>query len=207
MSLQLQTIWVDLASAYSDDRELIDRLWLELHTAYTGKKRHYHNFDHIALMIGLAQAHRSDLEDFETVMFSIFYHDIVYNATRKDNEWKSAERASERLRELDFPAPRIARCHAQVLATKDHELSDDPDTNYLLDFDLAILAEPEEIYMDYCRRIRKEYAIYPDLMYNPARKKALRHILDMEHIFKTETFRAELESKARENIRAELSRL
>jgi predicted metal-dependent HD superfamily phosphohydrolase len=62
-------------------------------------------------------------------------------------------------------------------------------------------------YREYCQQVRKEYAIYPDFLYNPGRKKALQHFLDMDVIFKTGFFRNKYEIQARKNIVQEISGL
>ena len=78
------------------------------------------------------------------------------------------------------------------------------DINWLLDFDLQILAAPWEDYEVYYKQIRQEYKIYPNMLYNPGRKKALHHFLERDFIFQTDVFRAAYEAKARENIKKEI---
>ncbi|MNJ03033.1 hypothetical protein D3C73_1632060 [compost metagenome] len=51
--------------------------------------------------------------------------------------------------------------------------------------------------------MRQEYAIYPDLVYNPGRKNVLLHFLAMDRIFKTDYFFEKYEKPARENLRKE----
>jgi predicted metal-dependent HD superfamily phosphohydrolase len=52
--------------------------------------------------------------------------------------------------------------------------------------------------------VRKEYLIYPDLIYNPGRKKVLHHFLAMDRIFKTDFFYNKFEQQARQNLRKEI---
>lgn len=94
-----------------------------------------------------------------------------------------------------------------ILATKNHELSADNDTNYLLDADLAILGQTLDDYQKYTEQIREEYSIYPDFMYNSGRKKVLNYFLDMDEIYKTPYFKKNYEQKARVNIKNDLSEL
>jgi predicted metal-dependent HD superfamily phosphohydrolase len=196
--------WINLTNKYSQDQELINDLWLEIEQAHTSKDRHYHNLDHLAYMVDLALKFKDALEDLDVVLFSIFYHDFVYHAKKNDNEQKSAEVAAQKLSLLNVSEAKIMRCQKQILATKKHELSADQDTKYLLDFDLAILGDSEENYKSYTRKVRDEYAMYPDFMYKMGRKKVLRHFLDMDRIFKTQAFLESHEEKARENLKAEL---
>lgn len=200
----LQQSFTRLAGLYTADSAIINRLWTEIETAYSHPKRHYHTLQHLENLLTQLQEVKPQISDWDTVLFALYYHDIVYKATRKDNEEKSAELARKRLEELQYPADKIARCVAHILATKTHALSEDTDTNLFTDADLGILGADTQTYMRYAAQVRQEYAIYPDFMYNPGRKKVLQHFLRMEHIFKTEYFREKLEGQARRNMELEL---
>lgn len=123
------------------------------------------------------------------------------------NEEDSAKLAMQKLTEIRYPAEKIAKCANMILATKSHELSEDTDTNYLIDADLAILGKSPYDYQKYKEQIREEYSIYPDFMYNKGRKKALTHFLQMETIYKTPYFQKKYEQQARLNISNELETL
>ncbi len=204
---QLRPVWTRLVGAQTDDHSLQQTLWEEITVQYSGPKRHYHNLDHILYMANLARDCHALLTDPDTLLFSIFYHDVVYDAARKDNEAKSAETARVRLKRLGYPEARIQACTHQIMATKDHADAQDQDTCFLLDMDLAILGDSPEAYAAYTRKIRAEYSMFPDALYKPGRKNVLKHFLAMQHIFKTEHFRTAREPRARENLQAELDAL
>ncbi|MGB1315039.1 MAG: hypothetical protein ACPG4Y_03410, partial [Chitinophagales bacterium] len=136
-----------------------------------------------------------------------FYHDIIYNALKANNELKSAELAKKRLIQLSVNNSTITHCFNHILATKNHTKSINDDTNYFLDADLSILGKPWDTYSLYIKNIRKEYAIYPDLIYNSGRKKVIQHFLNMENIFKSNFFIDKYELKAKQNLKKELSLL
>ncbi|WP_428228573.1 HD domain-containing protein [Flavobacterium sp.] len=176
--------------------------WLNLEKAYSGKSRHYHNLTHIKDMILSFETYSGKLKSPNEILFSIFYHDYVYVSSKKDNELKSAEYALSILPEnvkLDKQLVFDAIC-----ATQQHQHNENEDINWLIDFDLKILARDWEDYKTYFEQIRKEYRIYPDLLYKPGRAKALKHFLEHEFIFQTEEFRSLYEEKARENIESEI---
>lgn len=202
--INLQEIWNQLASKYSGDSQFVKKLWEEIEFSYTNKNRYYHNLGHLEYMIEKAQQYKEKLTDPDTVFFSIFYHDIVYDPKRQDNEQKSAEIARENLSRLGVPSEKIVNCQNQIISTKAHSRSIENDINYLLDFDLAILGESPELYTDYTKKIRKEYSIYPDFLYKRGRKKVLQHFIEMDRIFKTEEFYNNYERQARENMKTEL---
>ena len=205
--LDLKSKWNQLAQEYSQDSSLIGSLWEEIELAYTHKKRHYHNLNHIAYMLNKAYEFHDEIEDMGIFSFSIFYHDIVYNTSKKDNEEKSAQLAKKRLEKLGLSDEQILKCEHQIIATKLHNEQSSSDTNYLVDIDLAILAEDWPIYLNYTLQIRKEYSIYPEFMYRKGRKKVLHHFLDMDRIFKTDTFFQAREQNARKNLEKELNSL
>ncbi|CCQ52544.1 hypothetical protein CWATWH8502_2532 [Crocosphaera watsonii WH 8502] len=47
--------------------------------------RYYHNLNHLIHLINLALQYKNNIEDFETLLVSIFYHDFVYEITEKNN--------------------------------------------------------------------------------------------------------------------------
>lgn len=133
-----------------------------------------------------------------------FYHDLVYDAKKQDNEEQSALLAEKRLTALSVPEAIISLCKEIILATKSHLVSANSDVNLFTDADLSILGKPWEQYEIYYKQIREEYSVYPDLLYKPGRRKVLKHFLAMERIFKTDVFREKYEKQARRNLGREL---
>lgn len=187
---------------FSKDERQVVACWQELETAYNLPGRHYHTLQHIEQMLSLLEEVKEDCADLEALQLAIFYHDIVYNAQRKDNEARSAVIARKRLTALGFK--RIGKVVALILATQKHERADDRDTNYLLDIDLNILGAAWPRYREYAQQVREEYIIYPDELYKPGRVQVLRHFLGAARIFKTDYFYRKLEARARENLQKEI---
>lgn len=205
--MNLQERFLHQCLKFISDPQLIDSLWAEITKKYTEKGRHYHNLKHLEKMFSELDAIRDYIADFSDITFSVFYHDIIYDAASKANEEKSAEFAASRLKMLNVDQETVWKVTEQIIATKAHQRSDDPDTNYLLDADLSILGKDRDTYEDYTRKIRKEYAVYPDFLYKPGRKKVLQHFLGLENIFKTGEFRNRYENPAKENMRWEIASL
>ncbi|WP_308004821.1 hypothetical protein [uncultured Chryseobacterium sp.] len=192
---------------YTQDQNLIGDLWSEIEKKYTEKGKHYHNLEHLENLFSELDAVKDEIENFSVLSFSVFYHDVIYDASSKSNEEKSAEFAAVRLKRLRVDDYFIQKVSEQIIATKSHHLSEDSDTNYLLDADLSILGKDSEVYFDYTKKIRKEYSIYPDLLYKPGRKKVLKHFLEQKDIFKTPIFKEKYEDIARANIQMEIDGL
>lgn len=192
---------------FTKDKILIEKFWFEIEKKYSGKSRHYHNLQHLETLFEEIEHVKDKIKNFNSISFSIFYHDIIYDATSKLNEEKSADVAKERLEILGVNNDDIQRIYEQILTTKSHQKSEDEDTNFLLDADLSIFGKSSQVYVEYTKQIRKEYSIYPDFLYKLGRKKVLQHFLELESIFKTEYFRNKYEIQARENIEFELKGL
>lgn len=202
--LKAKDIWTGLVFRYVPDKHLAGNLWEEISSAYGLKERYYHNLVHIEYLIDHAFSYRADLDDFDTVLFSIFYHDIVYDPKRDDNEERSAQLARQRLGSIHLQKEKIIRCEQQILATKDHLGIGEKDCDYFLDFDLAILGEEPQRFRSHSENIRKEYSHLNDAVFARSRKQVLEGFLAMDRIYKTTPFYEKYEARARRNIKAEI---
>lgn len=203
----LKDTFIELLTRYSDNSDQRNKLWAEVEKSYSNKKRQYHTLQHLEnLLVQLGEV-KNEIIDWDSTLFTLYYHDIVYNSLLSDNEEKSAELAVKRMKQLSVPGEKIELCKAQILATKSHIKSTNSDTNYFTDADLSILGQAWGEYQIYCSNVRKEYSIYPDFVYQPGRKKVLNHFLAMDRIFKTDYFYSKFEEQAKQNIERELELL
>jgi predicted metal-dependent HD superfamily phosphohydrolase len=200
----LKETFINLLTNYSDEISLRNDLWTEIEANYSDKKRYYHTLSHLSNLQNQLCEVKDKIKNWETILFTLFYHDIVYNALESDNEEKSAELAEKRMQQINVPTEIIKNCKSQILATKKHEDNSDFDTNFFIDADLSILGQDTETYKVYFQNVRQEYSIYPDIIYNLGRKKVLKHFLDMDRIYKTDYFHAKFESQAKMNLQYEL---
>jgi predicted metal-dependent HD superfamily phosphohydrolase len=204
--MDLKTLFMAMAGSLPG-RDNAGTLWLEIEDHYTEKGRHYHTLEHLRHLYAGLLLNKNAVSDWNAVLFALFYHDIIYSPTAKDNEEKSAELAARRLEELGAGTALIDKCRRLILATKKHEPGEDRDINLFTDADLSVLGASPEVYLRYAQNVRKEYSIYPDLLYKPGRKKVLQHFLDMPRIFKTPEFYGHYEAQARLNLAHELKGL
>lgn len=192
---------------YRQNPPRTQHLWASLLKAYTHKNRHYHNLQHLQQMLQQLGQVQALIQNWDAILFALFYHDVVYNPLQKNNEHKSAQIASQCLKPLGVPPHTLQLCEQHILATATHLQQATPDTNYFTDADLSILGQNPYQYQQYCLQIRKEYHVFPDLLYNPGRIKVLQHFLAMPTIFKTQPFITLYEHAARRNIEQELLQL
>ena len=179
-----------------------------LSAAYQAPTRHYHTLQHIENLLNRLEA--ADLQDPVVVQLAVWFHDVVYNALKSDNEARSAAEALAFLQDSTLEPARQQRVAFLINRTADHtqpQPPDDADLLYFLDADLSILGAPEADYQAYARQIRQEYRLVPDLLYRPGRRKVLANMLAAPELFRTPAMRAELDAAARRNLAAELASL
>lgn len=74
----------------SDNKKYNLECWNEIEKNYSSKSRHYHNLEHLENMFNELNNIESKINDLDTLLFSVYYHDIIYKSTKKDNELQSA---------------------------------------------------------------------------------------------------------------------
>lgn len=203
--MQLQQRFYNLLLNYTQEKGIIDSLWKEVYENYSEKHRAYHNLNHLKELFIQFDTYKATLNKPNLLAISIFYHDIIYKIWNKNNEEKSADFAVTKLSGI-INTLDLTITHQQILATKTHSTTNE-DTKWLMDFDLAILGQPEKTYKEYTNSIRKEYKAIPTIIYKSGRKKVLQHFLNKSFIFATNEYRKLHEAKAKENLRFELKSL
>lgn len=204
----LRGAWTRIAITYGAHVSVAEKLFGTIVKAYAEPGRYYHTLRHIEAVLAdidrfaLATADRIPLD------FAAWFHDLIYDTHREDNENRSAEFAANILRGLMAPEPVVARVAGLVLATKHHEADpSDSDALLFVDADLAILGAPAEQYDRYSSAIRDEYAWVEEERYRTGRREVLERFLAREKIYGTPSIHERYEASARENIERELSKL
>lgn len=181
-----------LPSALRDD--LLAR-WSEPH-------RQYHDVRHLAqCLVALGQLGGAD----SVVELAAWFHDSVYDGVPGQDEERSAALAEGSLRGW-IPAEDVAQVARLVRMTATHT-PDDARGALLSDADLSILGQIPGRYHVYVRDVRLDYAHVDDDAWRVGRARVLRHLLAVEPLFRTVRGRYLWESRARENLGAELVRL
>ncbi len=204
---ELKLIFTGLLTQYPGVGKVFDSLWKEIVDSYTEARRHYHTLHHLRYIYNRLEECPQKAQDREALLFSLFYHDLVYEIPANDNEEKSAAIAADRMQALGITQATIDLCVKHILATKNHLPSPNADTNLFCDADMAILGETPDKYKEYTMRIRAEYEIISDTEFMKKRAEALSKLLGMERLFKTDHFFRLYEKPARNNMEDEIKRL
>jgi predicted metal-dependent HD superfamily phosphohydrolase len=191
------------------DAGLANKAFDALCASYSEPQRHYHTLDHVVALFDTLEIYDEEIGDPSRLAFAVWYHDAVYDPQAKDNEERSAERASKELKALGAHPLMIDRVSKLILATKNHMAASggDYDDDVFLDADFAILGAPPEEYAAYLSGVREEYAHLSDEEWKKGRGAFLERIAEAPRIFRTGIFEGAYAKQARLNIKGELRNL
>jgi len=145
----------------------VDAAYDDLVTRHGELHRRYHTLEHVVDVV--ERVHGTEVE------LAAWYHDVVYDATRNDNEARSADHAAHVLAGLGAPPDVIAEVRRLILLTAGHE-ADDPRGRELIAADLAILTSDRARYERYARDVRAEYAHVDDEAWRTGRTAVLERL-------------------------------
>jgi len=196
-----------LTAKYSDDESARDASFRSIVQEYSGANRAYHNLSHVKALIALYDEFKTG-HGCDAVSFAIWYHDLIYDTRRQDNEENSAALACKTLGNLGVAADTIAEVEKMVKATKHHDAEHlSADGKLFLDLDVSILGAPAALYREYSHAIRQEYHWVPLPVYRDGRSKILNDFLQRRRIFLTGQMNTKFENQARSNLQVELKEL
>jgi predicted metal-dependent HD superfamily phosphohydrolase len=176
----------------------------ELTAEYTAPGRHYHNLAHVEdCLAALARVKNLSAAEREILTEAIWWHDVVYDPTRPDNEELSARLAEGHLRaDIGHEVGRLIRL------TKTHDVAaGDRLGAILISIDLSILGAAPARYDAYAAAIRQEFIHVPDADYRAGRARALSQFAARPVIFPDAEFAATFDKPTRENLARELASL
>lgn len=184
-------------------------LWQNISMRYRESQRAYHTLSHIEQLLVQFESIKHNLPEPHIVALALYYHDVIYDPTRADNEQKSAEYAVDALSSYLSPE-QCQYIYALIMMTANHQIDESTDSvkysdvAYLLDMDLSILGAPWSTYEQYANAIRQEYAHVADDNYRDGRTAVLQGLLAHPKLYLTDYYYSQLEAQARDNINREL---
>jgi len=174
--------------------------WQALETAYSESWRAYHNLHHIGNCLEEFAHVRPLADEPIAVEAAIWFHDVIYDTHRKDNEERSAEFASATLAEAAKPESFCQNVHALILATKHQSQPISHDARLLTDIDLSILGQSPDRYAEFEQQIRREYAWVAEQDFATGRSAILSSFLQRRSIYNSPTFIQRYERQAKMNL-------
>jgi len=200
--------WLHLASEVGIRGESAGEVWRGLAAEYRADGRFYHNLNHIQHMLDIADQLKDVAEDFTAVQLAIWFHDVVYDPQRSDNEAQSAVYAERVLQPLGVSDETLSKVSDLILVTKTHEgAAANPDVSVMLDADLAILGSADAEYDSYAQAIRLEYGFVPEKEYCIGRTAVLQRFLTRSPFYFTAWMREQFETAVIPNLTREIKQL
>jgi predicted metal-dependent HD superfamily phosphohydrolase len=183
-------------------QDVFEHLW----RSYTGVDRHYHGIGHIAECLAELDTVRSLARNPGTIEAAIWFHDVVYDGRRQDNEERSAELADQQLERLGCSPAFREEVRRLILLTRHDRPPADMDGKLMVDIDLASLSRPAEVFDRNSRLIREEYPHVPEADFVRGREQMLGRFLQRPRIYYTDVFHDRDEKQARINLQRVLAR-
>lgn len=195
-----QTVWQQVGASNGES------IYQQLVACYAEPHRSYHTIQHLNECFMHLENLRSQAEHPDEVELALWFHDAIYDTTKKDNEQRSAQWARDSLLSAGVANEKAERVHELVMFTMHNAVPVGRDAEVLVDIDLGILGAETARFDEYEIQVRQEYSWVPENLYQAARRKVLEEFTSREWIYSTPRFRSEYESRARENISRSLAR-
>lgn len=199
--LSLFLIWRQTHKGLGTKASMIE--FRRLCRAYDEPHRHYHTLRHIKSCLDVINTHYSDVPNIDRVRMAIFYHDIVYDVKRKDNEFASANIFTIYGIKLGLPVEVTSSIGHLIDMTATHKVDENagPLVKVMNDVDMSILAADEATYLEYARGVWREYSEFGRDLYIDGRLQFLETV-DPSKLFHTAPMKAKV-NDAVCNIRME----
>src|SRR5439155_4146552 len=119
------------------------------------------------------------------IELAIWFHDVIYDGRRQDNEERSAELADVQLKRLEIGDAFRAEVRRLILLTRHDREPADIDGKLMVDIDLASLARPAEVFNENTRLIRREYPHVAEADFARGRREMLGRFLARPRLYYT----------------------
>jgi pantetheine-phosphate adenylyltransferase len=145
-------------------------MWNESH-------RSYHNLNHLNDLISQINENKSKFseKEYEKLMLSAIFHDIVYDPSNSTNEEDSANFLMECV--VDKTNTDILDVRQMILDTKTHNSTTNLSESFN-NYDMNIVERDFEQLLDWEKGISEEFSVYPKEQYKEGRLKFLESLLD-----------------------------
>jgi pantetheine-phosphate adenylyltransferase len=152
------------------DINTILSMWNESH-------RSYHNLNHLNDLISQINENKSKFseKEYEKLMLSAIFHDIVYDPSSSTNEEDSANFLMECV--VDKSNEDILEVRQMILDTKTHNSTTNLSESFN-NYDMNIVERDLDQLLDWEKGISEEFSVYPKEQYKEGRINFLESLLD-----------------------------
>lgn len=191
------SLWKRCASGNADDRGT--EIYRDLRKRYSEEHRRYHTPAHIAHCLKLFDLSSHKMDEPDAVEMSIWFHDVIYDASASDNEERSARYFVQTCGN-DVDRAFQSKVHDLIMVTVHKELPLTPDQRYMVDIDLSSFGLPWNKFLEDSEAVREEFRHMSDKEFYSMQTKFLETLVARKHFCFTKFFRDRHEKTARTNI-------
>jgi predicted metal-dependent HD superfamily phosphohydrolase len=176
----------------------IDAIWETIRAGYGEPNRRYHGNSHLLHSLAQFDLAIGCMEHPDAVETAIWFHDVIVEPGRKDNEQRSVdlfrEVATDAL-ESDF----VDRVADLILVTTHFAPLHTEDQRLMCDIDLSSFGRSWEGFLEDSAAVKAEFRGTEE-DYRRGKRAFLQGLLQRPRIFQTDFFRDRYEEQARDNI-------
>ncbi len=163
-------------------QEILDRWKIKIDyktilTMWNESHRHYHSQGHLITLIDRINESKSTLnseKEYDKLILTALFHDIIYNPKNENNEEKSAEFFLNLCEEKTKDHLEI---YQSIIDTKNHKSSNSLSERFNK-LDMEVVEGSIDTLLEWERGIWEEYKIFGSTMYKAGRIKFLNSLLD-----------------------------
>lgn len=185
-----------LAGAPDDSTAIHQRLI----DGYNESQRHYHDLEHIEHCLRMFDACRPKLEQPDAVELSVWFHDVVFEPGRCDNERLSADLYLQYTENVHSPEMRALVDRLIMSTLHNGDALTDADAAYMIDIDLSSFGLPWSEFLRDSDDLRLENSSLSDAEYYEKSTGFQNCLLARDRFFRTDFFAERYETRARENL-------
>ena len=195
---RFQSLWQRnlLAGARDDSAAIYQRLL----AAYQEAHRHYHSLRHIEHCLGVFEQCKSLLQNSDAVELAIWFHDVILESGRHDNEARSAQLYLELSAGVQHEGMRRLVERLIMATLHDGGSLEDADSIYLVDIDLSSFGLPWPEFLRDSLDLRAENPHLCDAEYHLNQTGFQRGLLARPRFYLSDFFCERLEKQARANL-------
>lgn len=194
---RFQALWRRcLLSGAADDSAAIHR---RLVSAYRETHRRYHTLGHIRHCLTMFDLCKTLVQNPDALEISIWFHDAIWQAGKRDNEARSAELYQQHADGVHDPDLRALVDRLIMATVHDGRHLDDADALYMVDIDLSSFGLSWEEFLRDSQHLRQESQL-EDTEFYRRQGHFQQFLLARPRFFLSEFFYQRFEAQARENL-------
>jgi predicted metal-dependent HD superfamily phosphohydrolase len=195
---RFQSLWQrNLAESAIDDSQAI---YQRLLAGYHEPQRHYHTLDHIKHCLGMFEDCKALVHDPDSLEMAIWFHDVILESGRRDNEARSADLYLELSAGVQRDETRQLVKRLIMATLHNGDSLEDADSIYMVDIDLSSFGLSWDGFLRDSQNIRVENPHLCDQDYQLNQTGFQRSLLARPRFFLSDFFHDHFEKQARDNL-------